>query len=263
MIATTVLDFSEGSWGEDRACVLDQFCCVLDGATPIKREEFAGYHSSAEWMVDQLIHYISKNIANSVPYPVICQAFIEGKKDIVRVFRDTYHLPCLTTAAVQQKGNLLKCWVLGDCSVYFLLKDGEVCHITDNRVSHFSKKTQRAKKEAIRRGEDPAAAVLFQRIQNKEMMNHPDGYWTVGFTGNFEDEFVEYCIEKERVQAVLLCTDGLDRLFARNGWVPMQLLTEEIPLNKAVHILRQRESMNGQAEVKQHDDIAAILWKIP
>ena len=261
MIATTILDFSEGTWGEDRFCVLDRFCCVLDGATPIKQEEFAGYHSSAEWLADQLIRRIPEGVAASVPYPLICQGFVKAEADIRHAFRDDYQLPCLTTAAMQQDGNLLTCWVLGDCSVYLLMKDGKVRHITDNRVTRFSEKSQQAKNEAIRRGEDPTAAVLAQRIRNKSMMNHPGGYWTVGFTGNFAEEFVECRVEAEKVQAALLCTDGLDRLFIHHGIAPVQLLTEEIALNEAVVFLRQRERTSAQTELKRHDDIAAILWQ--
>lgn len=261
MIANTILDFSESTWGEDRLCVLDHFCCVIDGATPLKQEEFAGYHSSAEWMADQLSLYIPKGIADSVSYPLICKNFIQAKKNICCTFPDTYQLPSLTTAAIQQHANLIKCWVLGDCSVYLLMKDGHMRHITDKRVSRFSKKSQQAKIQAIRRGEDPAAAILTQRIQNKSKMNQPGGYWVVGFIGNFADKFLEYCIEAEKVQAILLCTDGLDRLFVHYGITPEQLLTEKMSLDEAVRFLRRKETITDLAELKRHDDIAAILWK--
>lgn len=261
-ITDTILDFAEGTWGEDRLCLKEHFCCVLDGATPLKQAEFAGYHSSAEWLADRLARYISEWASASAPYPLICKAFVDAEEDIRHTIEDTEHLPCLTTAAVQRDGSLLKCWVLGDCSIYLLMKDGTVRHVTDARVSLFSGKTLQAKQNAICRGEDPAAAVLAQRIQNKRMMNQPGGYWTVGFIGNFTEEFVEYSIEAEQVRAALLCTDGMDRLFIHHGITPGQLLTGEIPLQEAVRFLRQREATAGNAEIKQHDDVAAILLNI-
>lgn len=263
IIKDKILDFASEFWGEDRLCLTENLFCVLDGATPIEQSDFAQYHSSAEWMADRMAAYIVEEADRSVPYPLICKEFVDLEADILRSIPVAHHLPCLTTSALQYDAGLLKCWVLGDCSIYLLMKNGEIRHITDQRVKAFSQKTIQCKAEAIRRGEDPTKVVLEQRIQNKKMMNHPDGYWTVGFVGSFESRFVAYSMEAESVQAVLLCTDGLDRLFSYYDITPKDLLTEKMTLEDAVRYLRQRERSDQNTEIKRHDDVGAILLKNP
>ncbi len=258
----TIVDFGSGDWGEDRLCLLENMYCVLDGATPIKRTTFAGYHSSAEWMADCLAEHIKKEPDYLQPYPLMCKSFVDAVETVRNTFENVHDLPCLTTAALQCRDRQLQCWVLGDCSIYLLMKDGELCRITDTRVAHFSEKTVQVKTAAINRGEDPATAVLEQRIRNKAMMNQLGGYWTVGFNGDFANEFVECTVEADQVQAVLLCTDGLDRLFTHYGVAPQEVLSEEMPLKDAVCLLREKERNEKNANVKKHDDVAAILLKI-
>ncbi len=257
----TIIDFGAGNWGEDRLCLLKNMYCVLDGATPLKRTAFAGYHSSAEWMADCLAEHIKKEPDYLQPYPLICKSFVDTAENVQNTFENMYDLPCLTTAALQCRSRQLQCWVLGDCSIYLLMKDGDLCHITDKRVERFTEKTVQAKIAAINRGEDSAAAVLAQRTRNKAMMNQPGGYWTVGFNGDFANEFVECTVEAERVRAALLCTDGPDRLFAHYGVAPRELLSGEMPLKDAVSLLREKERTEQNTNVKKHDDVAAILLK--
>ncbi len=259
IIKEKIIDFAAGGWGEDRLCLTKNLFCVLDGATPLEQSKYAAYHSSAEWMADSMAAYIQEEADLSLPYPLICKKFVDSQADICRSIQVEHHLPCLTTAALQRDAGRLKCWVLGDCSIYLLMRNREIRHITDQRVKEFSQKTVRRKAEALRCGENPEAAVLAQRIQNKTMMNRPGGYWTVGFCGSFVDQFVEFSIESEYVQAALLCTDGLDRLFSCCDITPEDLLMGRMTLKDAVHCLRQRERNGQDKEIKRHDDVGAVL----
>ena len=216
-IAETVLDFCTGDWGEDRLYAGRELVCVIDGATPISKQPFEAYHSSAEWMAEGLRRYVASECGFDGDFPALCRRFVDATCGSIRgQFPDLYDLPCLTVAALWQNGKRLSGYVLGDCSIYALMKNGDVRRVTDQRTAVFYNKTLEAREKARRTGQDVQRAVREQRIRNKAAMNRPDGYWTVAYTGDFERMFRTFSADAEQVDAVLLCTDGFDRLFSLN-----------------------------------------------
>ena len=89
-------------------------------------------------------------------------------------------------------------------------------------------------------------------------MNQPDGYWTVSYLGKFEEEYSSFQCAEAEVEAILLCSDGFDRMFSLGLTAPMDLLTQKYSLKKALSELRDMEQSIDQ-DVKKHDDASAIL----
>lgn len=259
IVIESVLDFGEGIWGEDRLCTGTDCVCVIDGATPISRQKFKDFHSSAEWMAEQMRRYIAEHWNPDTQLPAICRKFVEATRaEICHSFPRRQDMPSLTIAALSRSGKVLRGSLLGDCSIYLLYKNGGVERITDQRTAHFYEKTLQAKREAEAIGADAEQAMKAQRIKNKSYMNQPNGFWTVSYAGDFEKEFRTFVCSAEELAAVLLCTDGFDRLFSRNALSPQVILTRQLSLKDAVRNLRRLEK-EDPADAKRHDDVSAVL----
>ncbi len=255
----TIIDFGNGKWGEDRVFAGDGLYFVIDGATPISGFPFGGYHTGAEWMADALRQYLALPGSGDGDIPFLCKQFTTQTYEAVRkAFDDVQDMPSLTIAAIRRNEESTIGYVLGDCSIYVLTKTGEITRLTDQRTAAFYEKTLQAKADARKMGYDVEAAVQCQRRRNKAAMNRPGGFWTVSYTGDYEDEFFSFRIPTTETKAILLCTDGFDRIFSRGLFSPGCLLQEEVSLAEAISRLRAAEK-ESPGDVKQHDDAAAIL----
>lgn len=253
-----ILDFGNGQWGEDRLYAGDKVSFVIDGATPISKQPYNGYHSGAEWLAEELKQYLIEHLSDA-EVPVLCKQFTDKAGESVKtMFPSVQEMPSMTIAAIAGDGDMLKGYVLGDCSLYILLKDGGIKHVTDRRTDAFYQKTMNAKRNAEAHGADVTAAVLEQRRKNKATMNQQGGYWTVSFVGDYEQEFYTCSVPVAEVQSVLLCTDGFDRAFCRGMFTPECVLRGEESLKTVLERLREAEK-ESDADVKRHDDASAIL----
>lgn len=254
-----ILEHGNGTWGEDRIHLGETVFCVVDGATPISKQAFMGYHSSAEWLADGLCRHFGNNPLGCNDIPRLCRAFVDQTLDTIRLaLPKVWDYPSATMAAVCCDGNTLQGYLLGDCSIYVLYRNGRVEHITDQRAQTFYMRTVAAKHRAQAEGKDPVEAARQQQKKNKESMNQPDGYWTVSYLGKFEEEYSSFQCAEAEVEAILLCSDGFDRMFSLGLTAPMDLLTQKYSLKKALSELRDMEQSIDQ-DVKKHDDASAIL----
>lgn len=300
-ILDQITDYCNDGWGEDRMFVTGTLCGVVDGATPVKRMNCGGYHSSAEWMVDTFQRYAMK--AGDKDFRYICRDFVNetGNREYIAGL-SSVDKPCFTAAAVREAGDRIEGALLGDSSIYVELKCADkrsaegtdkgntecpdhvkIVSYCDDRAAHFSARTVAVMQDAKERGLDEkeiAEVVSIQKAKNRKMMNHEGGYWVVAYEGDFVDEFTCFSYSISDVERILLCSDGFARLFDMENQQTVSvedILSSKISLHDAVKILRHAEEQEafhqyvGQSDgkaggqnrgqVKVHDDVTAILLK--
>lgn len=265
-VIESILDFCHEGWGEDRLFVHENRAGVVDGATPVQSQKYKNFQSQAEWLVETFRCYI-KSQPNTFSYPMCCRAFINQVQDsLLNDFDEEYQLPCFTTASICVNNGFLLGSILGDCGISILLNSGKILSYTDNRVDAFSAKTIAQMQQALRDGHDVQKAISKQKIINRESMNMSGGYWTVGFRGEFEKEFVSFSVEKETVRRVLIYTDGFMRAFQLCNISPQSILSEKYSLNYCLEHLRKTEceqaNISNNKLIKIHDDVAAICLEL-
>ncbi len=259
----SVIDFCHSTWGEDRLLSLPGTFCVVDGATPIRAIAKEGYHTEAEWMADRFIGFLAERAKAGALAPLMqnCRSFLDSilaeghLSDIAELDQ-----PCLTLAAVLIEDGMLSGFLLGDCELHILYKDGRTEALTDRRTRIFSDRTCRAIALAKEKGEPIEEASAKQRYHNRMHMNQPDGYYVLSACGRFEDGVTSLSCPLSEISAVLICTDGFARIFSReNAPSPMDFLTRRLTLSQGLSILREHEAgEHFTNEVKRHDDAAAI-----
>ena len=262
-IIDQILHFPNKSWGEDRIFIGNNLVGVIDGSSPISVIPISPYHSQAEWL--------SENLAQKIPLygnaylPDICKNITNQLNashfSVLKKFNEAT-LPCAVLAGIQMIDDYLHGYVIGDCTLIIQFHTGEIKILTDNRIRHFSNLTRIVRNEALLSGNDSVKAVKNQMTQNRKMMNTTDGFWTVALTGAFQTQFLECQYKIEEINKCLLFSDGFERVFSNSLCSISDILDSKVTLYSALHSLRNWEKSSTNLDVKQHDDVSAVLIEL-
>ena len=262
-IVDQVLHFPNHSWGEDRIFIGNNIVGVIDGSSPISVIPISPYHSQAEWLSDNLAKKIP--LYSDVSIPNICKKITDqlnaSQSSILKMFNEAT-LPCAVLAGIQTQDDDLHGYVIGDCTLIIQFQSGDIKILTDNRIRHFSNLTRIVRNEALLSGNDSVKAVKNQMTQNRKMMNTTDGFWTVALTGAFQTQFLECQYKIEEINKCLLFSDGFERVFSNSLCSISDILDSKVTLYSALHSLRNWEKSSTNLDVKQHDDVSAVLIEL-
>lgn len=268
-IVDSILDFPNKNWGEDRIFTGKNIVGVIDGSSPISVKLFEGYNSQAEWLADNLAKAFEA--FNGHYPPLLCSSVTDRLREspaFLSARLPKEYSPCATFACVQDLGEYVSCFALGDCSVAVLLKSGNVEVITDERISNYSDKTKTIYLQAILKERDPSIRVKKQMMDNRKFMNTKGGFWAVALTDDYWKEFNLKTYKKSDVIACLVFSDGFGRVFDKNILSYKDFFSSKSSLENIVKDLRSFEEGKLRSherkllcspEVKLHDDASAIL----
>ncbi len=258
-----VLLLSNDSWGEDRVFHGRNYWGVVDGATPIDRISRDGFMSQAEWLVHSFISYLDSYEVIS-DFKEVCRGFVRSieNSEFLKAITDSYNIPSATVAVAIENEGILYGYVLGDCGIEVYKKNGEKLTYTDSRVSKFSNLTLERKNKALLESKDPLVEIKKQKIENRKMMNVPDGYWTLSTYGDFCDEFVTFSVPVEEVDRCLIFSDGFTQIckmedldtgsFCENGALSGKI-------SKVYHRNDEDQVSEDEHFIKKFDDVGCIL----
>ena len=245
-----VIDFPK-SYGEDRLAIAEDLVCAIDGSSPIKQIAVLPFHSQAEWLASAVAGAVSLCSNGTIPeYARMAVDSVNFRyAEMLESFPDEMK-PCAVLAGVQVVGDELHAYAIGDCSAVIEKTDGSIEIVTDNRIRRFSDVTKAMRNKAIACGEDPVKAVQEQMTKNRHVMNTSD------------DEFVERIYDVDDVKRCLVFSDGFERVFLHDLVSIEDVLNRNVSLNSALKVLRKWERKTTSLDVKQHDDVCAILIEL-
>lgn len=264
-IIDKISNAGNGKWNEDATIILPDCIAVIDGATSIKNREFEGYETYAEWFVQEFKRLFLLNYKTKYHIPSfikLCVDKIEKKYPLLDI--PLYEKPTFTFSGAQIIGNSLMCFAIGDCSIYIQEKNGTINSIYDKRVDQFSNKTLLKLQYAKKNDLDLESYIRETRISNVNYRNKPNGFWVVGYDGNFEKEFVQREYDIENLQSVLICSDGFNRGFKEFSLLSTRIFFRDQPdLKLILQDIRNYEELNYERYdfpcVKKSDDATAVF----
>ena len=266
-ITDIIKDAGNGEWNEDDIIITPDCIAVIDGATSIKKIEFEGHETYAKWLVQEFKKNFLAEYKSECHIPSYVKQCIDT---IIRKYPlpdiSFYQKPTFTFSAIQIVGSSLKCFTIGDCSIYIKEKNNsKIVTVYDKRVDKFSHRTLLQLQYAKRNNLDIESHIRETRITNLNYRNKPDGFWVVGYDGNFEDEFIEKEFDIRHADSFLICSDGFNRAFREFAlYTPMDFFTHKINFKQALDAIRKYEEANHEAPdfpcVKRSDDVSAVLF---
>ena len=200
------------SWNEDRYVIGDSFYMVIDGATPLIKNEKMNL---ACWMVT----YLKKHI-NRYNLPI--------KERLEKLAKDAYfdlgidtddvsYLPSASISYLEQDDEYFYASSLGDCEVTFRLKSGEIVRCHSDELTHLDNISI---KELIDASVSNNIHVLEARpyiterlIKHRKLINQPNGYSAYTISPNLELKPKTLKLKKSEVSEVYLYSDGFSQAF--------------------------------------------------
>ncbi|WP_455587005.1 protein phosphatase 2C domain-containing protein [Bacteroides sp.] len=267
-IVDKIKDAGNGKWNEDELIIMSDCVAVIDGSTSIKNTKFKEYDTYAEWFVQEfkkifLLRY--KAECNITSFVKQCVDTIQYKTPLFDI--PFYEKPTFTLSVIQIVKKSLICYTIGDCSIYVFKKNGNTEYIYDKRVDQFSNKTLLKQQYAKKNNLDVDSYIRDTRIDNLHHRNKTNGFWVIGYDGNYENEFVKREFDIQEIESLLICSDGFNRAFKEFSLInPINIFKDKISLMQVLTAIREYEELNHAAYdfpcVKKSDDATAALLSL-
>jgi hypothetical protein len=256
--------------GHDAVLVGPEFAAVADGATPLREPGSAEASSRSE--DNQAVRTFSAAALDQLrahrrlDVPAMFAAAITALGSTA----GTEPPGTCTVALVRGRGAGLMFAVLVDCAAVLARTDGRVQVVHDDRVATLDDQVVTALRQRLAAGMSYQQAIgqLTPLLQaNRRRHNTPGGYWVVGSDPAAAAQVSTLSCPAERVEAVLVCTDGLTRLVSPFGWVKtyQDLLAQarqhglEQLAGQVRTLERAPDSMLRYPRLGRHDAIAGVL----
>lgn len=199
-------------WNEDRFIIGENYIIVIDGATPLlKQNDF----NEACWMVN----YIKKNI-NKYQGSVLEKLTALSKQGLIDLpskLKDEEHLPSASLSFVEYDDEYFHAGVLGDCEVTFITNSNEIIRCFS---SDLSKLDNISIKELISVAKEKNIHLTKARpfindtlIKHRKLINKPNGYSAFTLMENPILNVTTFNIKKEDVKEFYVYSDGFSQSF--------------------------------------------------
>jgi len=221
------------------------FAYVIDGATAV-------FNDNLFFKTSDLFEYmqlLKKNINNYGYITTNIEKGIQKSNQELRNYKKykEYRLPTFTISAIKEYQKYYELYLLCDCLISILYKDGRIETIQDHRFDKTEKKCEEEyKKINSRKISKKEKSNLRKKVLRKcrKYANVAGGY-PVGSTNPKRlKRGITKKIEKANIKKILICTDGL--------YNTIGMPTEESFFNKI-------SLENKIANNKNYDDLTYIL----
>ena len=186
------------------------FCYVIDGATPLYNDHLVFKTSDAYEYMQLLKNNISNSdsIKNSLINGIIKSNKVFGEVNNIK----EYELPTFTIAAVKEKEDYYELYLLCDCLISILYKNGKIENIYDHRFDEINSKIIKGiedvnKLEMIVEAKEELKKAIYRKY--RKYANKKDGYSVGSMVPDSINKGIEMKIKKIDIDRILICTDGL------------------------------------------------------
>lgn len=192
--------------GQDAYLVRDGIAAVADGATPVDGSDGRAVRAFADGVLRGLAARWHAPSAEMFRYAI--------RSASAPYMKHGQAVPSCTAAVARAVGRELVVDVLGDATAVVVL-DGVAVLLHDDRLAPLDEAVAARIARALRDGQsfDQARSAVSQVLRdNRNLLNQPGGYWAVSADPAAADHTVSARFPLEKVEAVLLCTDGFSRV---------------------------------------------------
>ncbi len=208
-------------YNEDRFIIGDNFCMVIDGATPLKKTN-AFKPTEASWFVSFIKSRLKQNTDNVYKKlsEISKQAFLKFdnilSENKISLDNLTYY-PSAGLSFVEINGDKVDIYTIGDCEALVKLKNGSLIRLIQPQLPELDKnaleKIIELKNEKRFKMKDAIKECSDILLENRKLMNAPNGYfvYTPSLTGEFN--YLKETFNILDIEEIYLYTDGIAQAF--------------------------------------------------
>ncbi|GAB2652644.1 protein phosphatase 2C domain-containing protein [Nocardia goodfellowii] len=241
----------------DRLVVTDNAVIVLDGATAHDPSMPA-----AGDYVDRLASELTQSIGETSPLADILERAIARTAEALEIVPGPS--PSSTVALVRVQLDSVESLVLGDSSVIFGQRSGDIATYTDDRLSQLGLPEADAYRRFLTAGRGYSAqhSKLLVELQKteRERRNRPDGYWIAEANPRAAKHALQVRYPRGALAWIVVATDGAFDLVPTVGlsWSEVaQMSTPQLrELLDRIHTWEAETDPDGRIlpRAKRHDD---------
>ena len=250
-------------WNEDRFVIGKNYYMVIDGATPLIKEN---NFNEACWMVN----FIKKNI-DKYNGPIknrLYELSIEGYNKLPVKTKDEDYLPSASLSYIEFDDEYIYAYTLGDCEVTIKTKDDKIIRCFNDELSKLDNiaineliEHSKEKKIHLSKARPYITSTL---IKHRKLINKENGYSAYTLSPNPIINMSEYKIKKDNVKEIYIYSDGFSQAFENLNIYSSHYemfkndLNIEDEINKIVYTSFNDKYCDQYPRFKKIDDITII-----
>jgi hypothetical protein len=262
---------------EDGAGLHGRSAWIIDGATGVSEERVSPGPSDAAWLVETMDRRLPGLVSTALTVGEVLGGL---EADLQTAFADVVdHVPIIADDRAPSA-------CLGFVSLRGAAEDGRICiegaflgdvvalvpsetgivRWTDERAKPFERRTLAALGAGGHQPGQVPEAVRRQILENRTMLNRPDGYWVVNPRRPWAGYELRFKAAVAPGEPIVLATDGFMRLVDVFGRYTDAALHRRLAAGAGedlIHELRDLERLDPMAgvhtRVKTHDDATVLV----
>lgn len=265
IIKDSVISAGLQEYCEDMIITHDHYVGILDGVTSFNPQKTGGYPSEPCWFVNSFRHCFEncdEMYCDCTATEEICRKICLKLKELYPVrSSDSIAVPSSAAVICDFGDENIKATFYSDCRLYVKKKNGETLFFSDTRHNDADELLQKIYESHFADEKERKGAVRKQSAENRKKMNQDGGYYLLTLGDDFYGHGINISLPKSDTDALLLCSDGFDRLFSGYCIASVKsILDGEITLDEAKKLIRNYESDSEHVSmIKKSDDISAVL----
>lgn len=199
-------------WNEDRFIVGDSYYMVIDGASPLIKNEKMNLTC---WMVTYLKKYINRYTG-----PIkerLEKIAIDAYHDLNIDVKSLAYLPSAGISYLEEDENYYYASILGDCEITFRMNNGSIIRCYTDELTKLDSK---AIDELIKIAKEKQIHIIDARpyiqdilIKHRELMNQEGGYNVFTIFPDSKFSAKVFKVKKEDVKEIYIYSDGFSQAF--------------------------------------------------
>lgn len=205
---------------EDTVFVNDYFGFVIDGATGLAGKTISPCQSDAQWFAYALRDYLVNALHSPQDIRTILADVLTNVNNDFNTFDGAENVPIKPSAGIaiyRIVGDFVEYFVLGDCSILFKTNEGNIIHYHSTDLEPLDKANIKLmQKRAIENNIDVVDAfpLIMEELQYvRNLKNKENGYYILSDNIDAVNHGIHGIIEKNKIQDILLTTDGFSQIF--------------------------------------------------
>lgn len=266
-------------YNEDTVYTSEGFSFVLDGASGLSSSNHIPGVTDVVWYVKWWREFLISELGDTnrditdilrKGVELISNEYKQVTNDFDSISDLDY--PSASLAIVRKTDEGFEHFVLGDCSVLFKFRDGEVKTIKDDRVSGLDKKVI----DLISRRRDLLSNKPFEfnRVEldllreNRSLKNTDNGYFVLEFDKQAIDRGLYGKFNENQIDSFIITSDGFSVSYETYGIVDELSLFDVMEISgpdKFIEQIRKVEKKENSLlefpRLKVHDDCTVMYYK--
>lgn len=199
-----------GNYNNDIMNNLNNFCYVINGATALFNDNLF-YNTSDLY---EYMNLLKKNISDTSSINEnLVNGIIKSNKYLKNIdkFKE-YELPTFAIAAVKETNKEYQLYLLCDCLISVLYKDGRIENIEDHRFDEIKSQYRNENKKISQLdiSSDEKFELKKPTYQKyRKLANAINGYPVGSTNPNSIKNGITKTIDKKNVEKIIICSDGL------------------------------------------------------